>query len=94
MLPPLHSTAGVWGHFYHASCGAASAPGFQSSRSFSHKMLGYIYLSHHQRGPLKFLTRKHLSCAVNELRELSPPKSLTSSLVKGGELVTNPLILI
>lgn len=34
MFPPWHSAAGVRGHSYHASCGAASAPSFQSFWSF------------------------------------------------------------
>ena len=44
-------------------------PVFRASDHFHDKMLGYIYPSHHQSWPLKFLTRKHLSCAVNELSD-------------------------
>ena len=37
---------------------------FRTPEHFHNKMLGYIYLSHHQSPSLKFLSRKHLSCAV------------------------------
>ena len=56
--PTLHSTAGVRGHSYHASCRAASAPVFRAPDHSHDKMLGYIYLSHHQSWPLKCLARK------------------------------------
>lgn len=39
---------------------------FRTPEHFHNKMLGYIYLSHHQSPSLKFLSRKRLRCAVNE----------------------------
>lgn len=51
-------------------------PVFRASDHFHDKMLGYIYPSHHQSRPLKFLTRKHLSCAVNVLSDLGTSLTL------------------
>lgn len=63
---------------------------FRAPEHFHNKMLGYIYVSHHQSWSLKFLSRKCLSCAVNSSVTLIHPRSLTSSSVKGGEMVTSP----
>lgn len=43
---------------------------FRAPGHFHNKMLGYIYLSHHQSWSLKSLSRKHLSLAVDELSDL------------------------
>lgn len=55
---------------------------FRAPEHFHNKMLGYIYLSHHQSWALKFLSRKCLSCAVNELSDLDTSQILDLLLCK------------
>lgn len=55
---------------------------FRTPEHFHNKMLGYIYLSHHQSPSLKFLSRKHLSCAVNEFSNLDTSLILDFFLCK------------
>ena len=68
--PPLCSTAGVRGHSYHASCGAASAPGFQNSGAFSQQNVR-LYLSITSPKPVfEVSVQETFACAVNEFSNL------------------------
>lgn len=63
---------------------------FRAPHHFHDRILGYIYPSYHQSWSLKFLSGKHLSCAVKELSDLGTSLILTSCSAKGGEIVTGP----
>lgn len=58
---------------------------FRAPNHFHDKMLGYIYLSHHQSWSLKFLSGKQWSCAVNELGDLGTSLILDLLLYKRRE---------
>ena len=46
---------------------------FRTPEHFHNKMLGYIYLSHHQSPSLKFLSKKHLRVLLTSSATLTPP---------------------
>lgn len=81
MLPPLPSTAGVR-DILMLLVELPLLLVFRTPDRFHDKMLGYIYLSCHQMWSLKFLSGKHLSCAVNELGDLGTSLTLGRFLCK------------
>lgn len=65
-------------------------PVFRASDHFHDKMLGYIYPSHHQSWPWNFWPENIWAVLLMSSVTLAPPWSLTSSSVKGREMVTSP----